>query len=213
MTTAAHGGGKPATTSRTVLRVVIERGLPFAAVAGSVLSVSSRALVDACARLGLDTRLILDAARLDAATLQNPDARIPIAQADALWQKAYELSGDPNLALHAIEVLPFGMYRVIDFLASTAPTVGAALAKVSDYSRARRSHIFWDSRTRARSIGRSDAGPIRRPRPTAAGSSPFEARRRIVAECQSIVAFGQGRQPQRDVSTFNHWPLTAVEVS
>jgi AraC-like DNA-binding protein len=102
-------------------------------VAGSVLSVSSRALVDACARLGLDTRLILDAARLDAATLQDPDARIPIAQADALWQKAYELSGDPNLALHAIEVLPFGMYRVIDFLASTAPTVGAALAKVSDY--------------------------------------------------------------------------------
>lgn len=30
-------------------------------------------------------------------------------------------------------MLPFGAYRVIDFLASSAPTVGAALAKVSDY--------------------------------------------------------------------------------
>jgi hypothetical protein len=30
-------------------------------------------------------------------------------------------------------VLPFGAYRVIDFLASSAPTIGAALAKVSDY--------------------------------------------------------------------------------
>jgi hypothetical protein len=95
--------------------------------------VSSRALIDACARLGLDTGQILQAARLDPITLQDPDARIPLEQVEALWKKAYELSNDPNLALHAIEVLPFGAYRVIDFLASSAPTVGAALAKVSDY--------------------------------------------------------------------------------
>lgn len=76
---------------------------------------------------------ILQAARLDPVALQDPDARIPIEQVDALWRKAYELSNDPNLALHAIEVLPFGAYRVIDFLASSAPTIGAALAKVSDY--------------------------------------------------------------------------------
>jgi AraC-like DNA-binding protein len=102
-------------------------------VGASVLSVSSRALLDACARFGLDTGQILRAATLDPATLQDPDARIPVEQADAVWRKAYELANDPNLALHAIEVLPFGAYRVIDFLASSAPTIGAALAKVSDY--------------------------------------------------------------------------------
>jgi len=100
---------------------------------GSVLSVSSRAMLDACARLGLDTAPILAAAKLDPVTVQDPDARIPIEQVQALWQKAYELSNDPDLALHAIEVLPFGAYRVIDFLAVSAPTIGAALAKVSDY--------------------------------------------------------------------------------
>lgn len=100
---------------------------------GSVLSVSSRALLDACVRFGLDTGEILQAARLDPITLQDPDARISIEQVDAIWQKAYELSGDPCLALHAVEILPFGAYRVIDFLASSAPTVGEALAKVSDY--------------------------------------------------------------------------------
>jgi AraC-like DNA-binding protein len=102
-------------------------------VGASVLSVSSRALLEACARLGVDTRQILAAAGLDEATVQDPDARIPVEQVEALWRKAYELSRDPDLALHAIEVLPFGAYRVIDFLASSAPTVGAALAKVSDY--------------------------------------------------------------------------------
>jgi AraC-like DNA-binding protein len=90
-------------------------------------------MLDACARLGLDTAQILAAARLDRATVQDPDARIPLEQVDAVWRKAYELANDPNLALHAIEVLPFGAYRVIDFIASSAPTVGAALAKVSDY--------------------------------------------------------------------------------
>ena len=100
---------------------------------GSVLSVSSRALLNACARLGLDTAQILEAAKLNSATIEDPDARISVQQVEALWKKAYELSNDPNLALHAVEVLPFGAYRVIDFLASSAPTVGAALAKVSDY--------------------------------------------------------------------------------
>jgi hypothetical protein len=102
-------------------------------VAGSILSVSSRALIDACARLGLDTKQILKAANLDPATIQDPDARIPIEQVDVLWQTAYDLSKDPNLALHAIEVLPFGAYRVIDLIASSAPTIGAALVKVSEY--------------------------------------------------------------------------------
>ena len=90
-------------------------------------------MIDACARLGLDTDQILNAANLDRAVLQDPDARIPLEQMDALWKKAYDLSNDPNLALHAIEVLPFGAYRVIDFLATSAPTIGEALAKVSRY--------------------------------------------------------------------------------
>jgi AraC-like DNA-binding protein len=97
------------------------------------MSVSSRALLEACARLGLDTKRILASANVDSATLQDPDARIPVEQVEALWRTAYELSRDPHLALHAIEVLPFGAYRVIDFLAASAPTVGTAFAKVSDY--------------------------------------------------------------------------------
>jgi AraC-like DNA-binding protein len=90
-------------------------------------------MIDACTRLGLDTAEILWTAVLDTVTLSDPDARLPLKQVEALWQKAYELSGDPNLALHAIEKLPFGAYRVVDFLAGNAPTVGAAFAKVSDY--------------------------------------------------------------------------------
>jgi AraC-like DNA-binding protein len=102
-------------------------------VGGSVLSVSSRALLGACDRLGLDTDRILAAAGVDRVVVNDPDRRVPIVQFGRLWQAAYELADDPDLALHAIEVLPFGAYRVIDFLIWNAPTLGDALAKVSDY--------------------------------------------------------------------------------
>ena len=102
-------------------------------MSATVLSVSSRALIAACAKLGLDTDQILTAGGLARATIEDSDARIPIDRMQALWRKAYELSGDPDLALHAIEILPFGAYRVIDFLASSAPTIGGAITKVADY--------------------------------------------------------------------------------
>jgi len=98
-----------------------------------VLSVSSRAMIDACGRLGLDTNEILQAAGVCRATIEDPDARIPLEQVALLWKTAYELSGDPHLALHAVEVLPFGAYRVIDYLFSSAPSIGAGLAKVAEY--------------------------------------------------------------------------------
>jgi AraC-like DNA-binding protein len=102
-------------------------------VSGSVLTVSSRALLEACARLGLDTDQILAAAGVDRSRLADPDARLSNAQASALWRKAFELSKDPDLALHAVEILPQGAYRVLEFLSWNAPTVGEALTKVSHY--------------------------------------------------------------------------------
>lgn len=102
-------------------------------MSGSVLNVSSRALLEACRRLGLDTDRILAAAGVDRAVLRDPDGRLSNAQAGALWRKAFELSKDPDLALHAVEILPRGAYRVLEFLAWNAPTVGEALIKVSNY--------------------------------------------------------------------------------
>jgi AraC-like DNA-binding protein len=67
------------------------------------------------------------------APLEDPDHRLPSAAATRLWAAAYETARDPDLALHAAAALPFGAYKVIDFLASNAPTVGGALRQVSKY--------------------------------------------------------------------------------
>jgi AraC-like DNA-binding protein len=100
---------------------------------GTVLTVSSRALVGACERLGLDTEAMLQAAGIPRETLADPDARLQNHQVGALWAKAYELSRDPALSLHAAEACPVGAYKVIDFMGSCARTVGEGFRCTARY--------------------------------------------------------------------------------
>jgi AraC-like DNA-binding protein len=100
---------------------------------GTVLTVSSRALVEACGRLGVDTETLLRTVGIERQTLEDPDARLQGHQASALWAKAYELSGDPVLSLHAAEACPLGAYKVIDYMASSARTVGEAFRYAARY--------------------------------------------------------------------------------
>jgi AraC-like DNA-binding protein len=100
---------------------------------GTVLSVSSRALVRACERLGIDTEAMLLAAGISRETLENPDVRLRNADVGALWAKAYQLSGDPVLSLHVAEACPLGAYKVIDYLASCARTAGEAFRYAARY--------------------------------------------------------------------------------
>jgi AraC-like DNA-binding protein len=98
-----------------------------------VLAVASRALIAACEPLGLDGDALLAEVGLDREALADPELRIPATQADALWRALAERTNDPDLALHAAEQLPFGAYRVIDYLAAHAPTLGGAFERVAAY--------------------------------------------------------------------------------
>jgi len=100
---------------------------------GTVLSVSSRAMVAACERLGLDTGALLASVGIARETLEDPDARLEAAKVSELWAKAYELSSDPVLSLHAAEACPIGAYKVIDFMGANAATVGEAFLYSSRY--------------------------------------------------------------------------------
>lgn len=102
-------------------------------MSGSLLAISSRALLAACDRLGIDTDAMLEGIAITRAELDDPDARISNDDVGKLWARAYQQSGDPDLALHAAEALPLGAYRTIDFLVWNAPTFGAGLTQVSKY--------------------------------------------------------------------------------
>src|SRR5689334_3526341 len=100
---------------------------------GTVLTVSSRALLAACEHLGLDTTALLAAVGIERRTIDDPDARLEAMQVSALWTKAYELSRDPVLSLHAAEACPIGAYKVVDYMGANAATVGEAFRYASRY--------------------------------------------------------------------------------
>jgi AraC-like DNA-binding protein len=99
----------------------------------TVLAVASNAVLDACARLGLDRAALASAAGVEPGELADPDARLLATKADAIWAAAAAFGSDACLALHAAEAVPFGAYRVIDFLTANAPTLGEALERVAAY--------------------------------------------------------------------------------
>ena len=110
----------------------------------TVSTTSSRALLAACDRLGLDTRELLAEAGLAAAQVNDPDGRLPGAAVSTLWQAAIRRSGDPGLGLRVALAVPFGAYRVIDFLAASAATVGDGLVRVARYFPLVNSALAWD---------------------------------------------------------------------
>lgn len=100
-----------------------------------VLSVASRAVLEACEQLGMDIDGVLQRAGVDRATVYDPDARLTPAQADGIWREAMGRSPDPDLALRSAEAVPFGAYAVLDYLVAASPTLGEGLRRVSTYFR------------------------------------------------------------------------------
>ncbi len=87
---------------------------------------SSRAVVAAAGRRGVDTAALLARHGLAQAVLDDPDARLEATLVHALWRDAMAAAREPALPLHAALELPWGAYRVIDYLCGHSDTLGEA---------------------------------------------------------------------------------------
>ena len=88
---------------------------------------STRAVLAAAARRGVDIDGLLVGHGLQRGILDDPDARLPVSAVHTLWEDARRLSEEPELPVYAAIELPWGAYRVIDYLCSQADTLGGAL--------------------------------------------------------------------------------------
>jgi len=78
---------------------------------------------------GVPTADLLQEAGLTHEYLDDPDARIPGPAVLAIWNALRERTGDPALQLAAPTTLPFGAYRVIDYLVTASATVGDGIRR------------------------------------------------------------------------------------
>jgi len=99
----------------------------------SVAVTSTLAMVRTAEARGFPVADLLERAGLPREVLQDPDARIPGAQALELWRALGERTGDPALQLAAPTTLPFGAYRVMEYLVRVSATVGAGVTRFAEF--------------------------------------------------------------------------------
>lgn len=90
----------------------------------TIAATSTLAMIRTAAARGVETEDLLAAAGLAREFLEDPDARLPGPTVLGLWNALRQRTGDPALQLVAPTSLPFGAYRVIDYLVGASATVG-----------------------------------------------------------------------------------------
>jgi AraC-like DNA-binding protein len=95
----------------------------------SIAATSTLAMVRTAEAHGIETADLLEEAGLTPAYLEDPDARIAGDVVLALWDALRDRAADPLLQLAAPTSLPFGAYRVIDYLVAASATVGEGVLR------------------------------------------------------------------------------------
>ena len=99
----------------------------------TIAATSTWAMVRTAAARGVETEDLLKDAGLSREFLEDPDARIPGPTVIAIWNALRERAADPALQLVAPTSLPFGAYRVIDYLVAASATVGDGVQRFARF--------------------------------------------------------------------------------
>jgi AraC-like DNA-binding protein len=95
----------------------------------TVANVTPRGVIDYCHSRGVPSDSLLDAAGIDPAQVAVPGSRLSAEQAFALWEEAQRATAEPLIAEHVTALLPFGAYRIADYLLMTGSTPREGLQK------------------------------------------------------------------------------------
>lgn len=109
---------------------------PARASSAREATVGVKALRATCAAArfaALDLDALLTAHGIPTSALQDPDHRFAYTSWVALWREIEQRSGDAGIGLHTAARLPHGHWDVIDYLATSSDTLGAAFARFERY--------------------------------------------------------------------------------
>jgi AraC-like DNA-binding protein len=100
---------------------------------GTALNTATKALLEVCARRGIDTDDLLTKAELNPALMEKFGGRIPADKKRLIWDEALRRAGDEQIGLCAAQIVPFGGYGVLDYLLFASSTLGEVLTRTSRF--------------------------------------------------------------------------------
>jgi AraC-like DNA-binding protein len=98
---------------------------------GFITISTPRVLLEVCAQFGIHQKEILSGAGWLDENLQTPSLYIAFDKMYPLWKSILRSTGDPMFGLHAAERVPFGTYRVLDYLLAVSSSPKDALERIS----------------------------------------------------------------------------------
>lgn len=96
---------------------------------GTVTTITPRIIIAECARLGIKKEKLLAKVGLTDDSIENPSCRIPVEKIFALWDSVMSLPIDQMFGVHLAEKVPFGAYRVLDYILATSSSPKDALER------------------------------------------------------------------------------------
>jgi AraC-like DNA-binding protein len=100
-------------------------------VSGMVTTITPQILAGECVRYGLSKKKLLDEVGASQDCLDHPAGSIPLDLMCVLWDAALRLTRKETLGLHAAERVPFGRYRLLDYMLAANTTPKEALLGTS----------------------------------------------------------------------------------
>jgi AraC-like DNA-binding protein len=93
----------------------------------------ARPAVAALEERRIDADRVLRIAELSREALASIENRLPHDSVRTLWEAAAEAAHDPSFGVHVAQALPAGAFDVLEYVLSTAETVGAGLQRLMRY--------------------------------------------------------------------------------
>lgn len=110
-----------------------QAGLRLVAAAPSVLGTWTLTVIRALDARGVDGSAVAERAGIDVASLDNPDARYPIAASTRLWHLAAEVTQDPCFGLWASRFVTQTTFQALGFAIFASQTLRDAFERLVRY--------------------------------------------------------------------------------
>jgi AraC-like DNA-binding protein len=99
----------------------------------TVSNATPKAILDACAESGIDTRVLLSEAGITDFLPDDPVGRTPFDDVVRLWEVSSKRTQDRMIGVNASKYAPFGAYKVVDYMMPTGQTPREGISKSLRY--------------------------------------------------------------------------------
>ena len=95
----------------------------------TVTAISAKILIDECCRRGLSKQKLLQEIGLSPESIATPAGKVPISKMLILWDCIARYIKNPKFPFHAAAGVPFGTYRVLDYMFAASANPQEALIR------------------------------------------------------------------------------------